>query len=208
MKLYSYFRSSAAYRVRIALNLKQLDYDLLPVNLLQSEQTSEAYRQINAQGLVPALEDNGQILTQSLAMLEWLEEICPEPSLLPGTPWEKAQIRSQAYAVSCDIHPVNNLRILKYLQGELGVDDQTKERWYHHWIETGFDALEAQLEASPYCVGSTPTLADVCLIPQVYNALRFKVPMEKYPKILSVYEHCNQSDAFLKASPEQQPDCP
>jgi maleylacetoacetate isomerase len=206
MKLYSYFRSSAAYRVRIALNLKKLDHELVPVNLLKSEQTSDAYKVINPMGLVPALEVGDQSMTQSLAMLEWLEEEYPEPAIIPGNSGQKALVRSLAYTVCCDIHPLNNLRVLKYLQGELDIDDEQKGRWYQHWIREGFVALEQQLPDGPFCVGDSPTLADICLIPQVYNALRFKVPMNEFPKIKAIYQHCNELKAFVDASPEQQPD--
>ncbi|WP_062269783.1 maleylacetoacetate isomerase [Endozoicomonas arenosclerae] len=206
MKLYSYFRSSAAYRVRIALNLKKLDHELVPVNLLKSEQTGSDYKGINPQGLVPTLEVESGRLSQSMAMLEWLEETCPEPAIIPGDAWQKAQIRSLANLISCDIHPLNNLRVLKTLQAELGATDEQKTQWYQHWIQVGFDAFEQQLGDSDFCVGDTPTLADICLVPQVYNALRFKVPLTDYPKIRKIYQHCNELKAFIDASPEQQPD--
>ncbi|KEQ16197.1 maleylacetoacetate isomerase [Endozoicomonas numazuensis] len=206
MKLYSYFRSSAAYRVRIALNLKRLDHELVPVNLLKSEQTGNDYKRIQPQGLVPALEvDNGRLI-QSMAMLEWLEETCPEPAIIPGDAWQKAQIRSLANIISCDIHPLNNLRVLKYLKSEFEVSDEQKTEWYQHWIKTGFDAFEQQLGDDLFCIGDTPTLADICLIPQVYNALRFNVPLTEYPKIRRIHQHCNELKAFIDASPEQQPD--
>lgn len=206
MKLYSYFRSSAAYRVRIAMNLKGIDYEIIPVNLLTGEQKSDDYKQLNAEGLVPALETDQGLLTQSLAILEWLEEQYPNPPILPKDGWQRAQARSLAYAVSCDIHPVNNLRILKYLQNDMQQSDEDKIIWYKHWINTGFSAFEQKLAEHKYCCGEQPTIADICLVPQVFNALRFKVDMDAYPKISGVYEHCNQLKAFIDAAPENQPD--
>ena len=206
MKLYSYFRSSAAYRVRIALNLKGIEYEMVPVNLLTGEQKSDDYKQLNAEGLVPVLETDQGFLTQSLAMLEWLEEQYPNPSILPGDAWQKAQARSLAYAVSCDIHPVNNLRILKYLQNDMQQSDEDKITWYKHWINTGFNALEQKLAKHKYCCGDQPTIADICLVPQVFNALRFKIDMDAYPKISKIYESCNQLKPFTDAAPENQPD--
>ena len=206
MKLYSYFRSSAAYRVRIAMNLKAVDYDFAPVNLLQSEQQSDTYTSLNPEGLVPSLETGQGILSQSLAILEWLEEQYPLPPILPEDPWQRAQARSFAYAISCDIHPVNNLRILKYLQGEMGQRDENKNRWYQHWINTGFTALEQKVGGSDYCCSNCPGIADICLIPQVFNALRFSVDMSLYPKLHSIYQRCNELNAFMDAAPENQPD--
>ena len=206
MKLYSYFRSSAAYRVRIAMNLKGIDYDMIPVNLLTGEQKSDDYKQLNAEGLVPALVTDQGLLTQSLAILEWLEEQYPDPSILPGDAWQRAQARSLACAVSCDIHPVNNLRVLKYLQNTMKHSDEDKISWYKHWIGTGFSALEKKLTGQPYCYSQEPTIADICLVPQVFNALRFKVDMAVYPKISNVYKCCNQLQPFIDAAPENQPD--
>lgn len=206
MKLYDYFRSSAAYRVRIALNLKDLTYEHSAINLLKGEQNSPAYKNINPQGLVPTLATDQGTLTQSLAILEWLEEAFPKPSIIPGDPWQKAQLRSLAYLVGCDIHPVNNLRILKYLQQELAVSDDAKTQWYKHWIHTGFTALEAQLDDQPFCRSQQPSIADICLVPQVFNALRFKVDMSGFPKIHKLYKHCNKQPAFMDAAPENQPD--
>ena len=206
MRLYSYFRSSAAYRVRIALNLKGIDYDIIPVNLLTGEQSSSDYKEINPQGLVPCLDTGQGVLTQSLAILEWLEENHPQQPILPADPWHKAQARSLAYAISCDIHPVNNLRILKYLQNELQHSDDEKIHWYQHWIENGFSALETQLGESDFCCSDEPGIADICLIPQVFNAHRFKVDMEPYPKISAVYKRCSLLEAFIDAAPENQPD--
>ncbi|WP_422450455.1 MULTISPECIES: maleylacetoacetate isomerase [unclassified Endozoicomonas] len=206
MKLYSYFRSSAAYRVRIALNLKALDYQQSPINLLKGEQNSEEYQQINPQRLVPTFTTDKGMLTQSLAIIEWLEESFPERSIIPGDPWQKAQLRSLAYQISCDIHPINNLRILKYLQQELAVSDDAKTQWYQHWIHSGFTALEAQLDDQPFCCSAQPSIADICLVPQVFNALRFKMNMSDFPKIHKIYQHCNTQPAFIDAAPENQPD--
>ena len=206
MKLYSYFRSSAAYRVRIAMNLKGIDYERVPVNLLTGEQKSDDYKQLNPEGLVPALETEQGFLTQSMAILEWLEELYPNPSILPEDAWQRAQARSLAYAVSCDIHPINNLRVLKYLQNDLKQSDEDKISWYKHWINTGFSALEQKLGDHKYCCSGQPSIADICLVPQVFNALRFKVDMEAYAKISEIYERCNQLKSFIDAAPENQPD--
>ncbi|MEJ6476369.1 maleylacetoacetate isomerase [Pseudoalteromonas piscicida] len=206
MKLYTYFRSSAAYRVRIALNLKGLEHELIPVNLLKSEQSGEAYLHKNGQGLLPALETEHGVLAQSLAILEWLEETQSGAALLPQDPWQKAQVRNFCYAVACDIHPIDNLRVLKYLSNELGVSDEQKNEWYKHWVIEGFNKLEPMIGEGPFCFGTEPSLADVCLVPQVFNALRFKVDMSVYPKISRVYEHCNTLEAFSNAAPENQPD--
>ncbi|RZM80579.1 maleylacetoacetate isomerase [Pseudoalteromonas rubra] len=209
MKLYTYFRSSAAYRVRIALNLKALDHELVPVNLLKSEQQGADYLSKNGQGLLPALETDQGVLAQSLAILEWLEETYEATPLLPADPWEKAQIRNFCYAIACDIHPIDNLRVLKYLSNELAVTDEQKNTWYRHWVIEGFKKLETMLDDnSAFCFGDKPTLADVCLVPQVYNALRFKVDMDEFPNIARIYEHCNTLSAFSDAAPENQPDAP
>ena len=209
MKLYSYYRSSAAYRVRIALNLKGLPYEYVPVNLLLGEQKSDAYLTHNPQGLVPALElDQGELLAQSVAILEWLEETCPPPALLPSDPLQRARVRSLVNSITCDIHPLNNISILNYLRAELGAGDDDIQRWYCQWVERGFSAIERSLARTmgDCCFGDQPTLADVCLIPQVYNAYRFKVPMENYPNIRQVNQHCNSLAAFERAAPEAQPD--
>ncbi|OCQ22077.1 maleylacetoacetate isomerase [Pseudoalteromonas luteoviolacea] len=206
MKLYTYFRSSAAYRVRIALNLKGIEHELEAVNLLKSEQQQQPYTDKNPQGLLPAMETEQGTLAQSLAILEWLEDTHPEIPLLPSDPWEKAQVRNFSYAIACDIHPIDNLRVLKYLANELNVTDEQKTTWYQHWIIEGFKKLEPTLGNGPFCFGEQPTLADLCLVPQVFNALRFKVDMAQFPKIAAVYEHCNTLDAFIKAAPENQPD--
>lgn len=207
VKLFTYFRSSAAYRVRIALNLKGIAHTMEAVNLLKSEQQSESYLKSNPQGLLPALEVEGKgILAQSLAILEYLEASFPEQPILPVDEWHKAQVRSFAYAIACDIHPIDNLRVLKYLTGELAATEEQKTAWYKHWIEIGFEKLELQIANGPFCFGNTPTLADICLVPQVFNALRFNVDMTKYPKLFAVYTHCNTLQAFIDAAPENQAD--
>ncbi len=210
VKLYDYFRSSAAYRVRIALNLKGLPYDHASVHLTKGEQRAEAYVAINPQGLVPTLVDDGATLTQSLAIVEYLDERHPQPPLLPAAPADRARVRAIALAIACDIHPLNNLRVLKYLTGVLKVGDDAKNAWYRHWIDVGLTALERQLAADPasgsYCHGETPTLADVCLVPQLANARRMAVPLEAHPTLLRIDENCRRLDAFARAAPEQQPD--
>ena len=206
MKLYSYFRSSAAYRVRIALNLKGIEYEQIPVNLVKNEQSGSEYKAKNPQGLVPALQTEQGTLGQSLAIMEWLEVNHPEPALLPGDSWQQAKTRSLAYSISCDIHPLDNLRVLKYLSGELEVSDQKKNTWYRHWINIGFAAFEQQCSASPYSMGGEPSLADVCLVPQVYNALRFNVDMTAFAKIVAINDSCNSLPAFEQARPEKQAD--
>ena len=210
MKLYSYFRSSAAYRVRIALNLKQLNAEIMPVHLLNhgGEQHSAAYRAVNPSELVPALIDDDFTLTQSLSILEYLEEKYPSHSILPQDSQQRALARAFGLSIACDIHPLNNLRVLQHLTGELGLTDEQKNAWYAHWVEAGFASLEAQLSNSngKFCFGDYATVADCCLIPQVYNALRFNIDLSAYPKIQSIYEHCSAFDAFQLAAPEAQPD--
>lgn len=209
MKLYSYYRSSAAYRVRIALNLKGLPYDYVAVNLLHGEQKAVPYTTRNPQGLVPALElESGELLAQSMAILEWLDETSPPPALLPGDPLQRARVRSLANNIVCDIHPLNNISVLNYLREELNAGDDDIHRWYCQWVDRGFSAIEQNLAATmgDCCFGDQPTLADVCLIPQVYNAYRFKVPMEPYPNIRQVVQHCESLPAFARAAPEAQPD--
>lgn len=207
--LYSYYRSSAAYRVRIALNLKGIDYQLHAVNLLSGEEKTAPYTGLNPQGLVPVLEHDGRRFVQSMAILEYLEEIYPNPPLLPADAIERAWVRALANIVACDIHPVNNLRILKYLAQELEVGDGQKLGWYRHWVEQGFDPLETHLQDQSnrrYCFGDTPGLADVLLIPQVYNARRFAVDMQRYPIISAIEQHCLSLPAFNSAVPENQAD--
>lgn len=207
MKLYSYFRSSAAYRVRIALNLKGIEHEMQFVNLLKSEQLAQPYLDKNVQGLLPAIETEDGVLAQSLAILEWLDESYPQTLLVYGNAWQKAQIRNISYAVACDIHPVNNLRVLKYLSNELNVNDEAKNKWYRHWVEVGFEKIESMLsEDCDFCVGDKPSLADICLVPQVFNALRFNVDMAAYPKIAAIYARCNALPAFNEAAPQNQRD--
>lgn len=208
MKLYSYFRSSAAYRVRIALALKGLDADILPINLLKGEQKSDDYLAINPQGLIPSLQVDDTVLSQSLAIMEYLEEVDNTVPLLPSDPVARASVRAMSQLIACEVHPLNNLRVLQYLTGELGVDDTTKVTWYAHWIHQGFASLEAMLtqHAGQFCYGDIPTMADCCLIPQVYNAKRFNVELSSYPTIMRIYEHCNSLPAFIQAKPENQID--
>ena len=212
MKLYSYFRSSAAYRVRIALNLKNLPYDYAPVHLLRDggEQLKPAYRRLNPDAILPTLVDGDNILTQSLAIIEYLEETHPEPPLLPKSPVDRAYVRSVALQVACEIHPVNNLRVLKYLKHTIGADDATRDEWYRHWVEAGFTTLEEHLAGDSrtgrFCFGDTPTMADACLVPQVFNAQRFKTDMTRFPTIQRIHDHASQLDAFARAAPGAQPD--
>lgn len=209
MELYSYFRSTAAYRVRIALNLKEIDYSLTPVNLLKEEQKSNWYLAVNPMGLVPALRlDDGTVLTQSTAILEWLEETSTNMPLLPADPLQRSRVRALANTIACDIHPLNNLRVLKRLVDVLGASEDAKKAWYHHWIQLGFDALEQQMVDGAYTAGDGVSMADVYLVPQVFNALRFSMELNPYPKIMSVYKRCNELDAFIKAHPDNQEDTP
>ena len=212
MQLYDYFRSSAAYRVRITLNLKGVPYDSLPINLLKGEESDDDYRQINPQGLGPSLVDRQHALTQSLAICEYLEETRPSPPILPGNAHDRARIRAIAQAIASDIHPVNNLRILKYLTGEFQVGEAQKLDWYRHWVMQGFEALEAMLSSSERtgecCHGNSPTLADICLIPQVFNARRFDVDMSAYPTISRIDNFCQHYPAFILAHPDKQVDSP
>jgi len=211
VKLYGYFRSSAAYRLRIALNIKGLAAEQVFVHLRQGAQLAADYLALNAQGLVPALAtDDGAVLTQSLAIIEWLEETHPEPRLLPGSAAERARIRAIALAIACEIHPLNNLRVLKYLAGPLGLPETTRDQWYRHWCEVGLAALETQLarEAATgrYCHGDAPTLADVFLVPQLANARRVATDLTRYPTLLRIDEACNLLPAFADAAPARQPD--
>jgi maleylpyruvate isomerase len=210
MILHDYWRSSAAFRVRIALGLKGLETDRRYVHLRKGEQRSPAFLAMNPQGLVPALEDGGLALTQSLAIIEYLEETHPEPPLLPRAPAERAWVRAVALAVACDIHPLNNLRVLRYLERELHADEAARDRWYAHWVAEGLAAIERMLAArpgtGPFCLGASPTLADACLVPQVFNAWRFQVPVEPYPLVLAVVDACMKLPAFDLAQPSKQPD--
>ena len=212
MKLYTFFRSSASYRVRIALNLKGLTYESAPIHLRRGggEQLGAAYKALNPQALVPAFEDNGKILTQSLAIIEYLDETHPNPALLPKDPADKALVRSMALVIACEVHPIQNLRVLNYLTGTLGATDEQKNGWYRYWIDIGFEALERQLasdrETGTYCHGETPTLADVCLVPQLANARRFKIDVTPYPTLVRIEGACNKLPAFARAAPARQPD--
>lgn len=209
MKLYSYFRSSAAYRVRIALNLKGLPYETVPIHLVKDggRHRSAEYRAINPQMRVPTLAlSSGDRLIQSLAIIEYLDEVFPEPALLPADAEHRAHSRSIAQIVACDIHPLNNSGTLAYLRGTLKQDESVVNAWYAHWVRSSFDAIEELLDHGPYACGAQVTVADICLIPQIYNAQRFKVPLEDYPKIAAVGMACNKLPAFDKACPEKQPD--
>lgn len=210
LTLYDYFRSSASYRVRIALNYKNIPHQLETVHLVKDggEQFKQDYRKLNPQCLVPTLKDGDLTITQSLAILEYLEEMHPEPALLPKDPAERAEVRSMAMLVACDIHPLDNLRVLKYLTGDLQVSDEDKLLWYQHWVIEGFNALELHLEndsqVGKCCFGDTPTFADLALIPQVYNAKRFEVPLDDYPLIGRINDYCLSLEAFAKASPNNK----
>jgi maleylpyruvate isomerase len=212
MKLYTYFRSSAAYRVRIALDLKGLPYEVVPVHLVKhgGEQVTDAYRAVNPSALVPTFQDDGATITQSMAIIEYLEETHPAVPLLPADPLARAHVRALAQMVACDIHPVNNLRILRYLVRTLQISDEAKNEWYRHWVKEGFAALEAHLARGPapgrFCHGDTPTMADCFLVPQVYNASRFDVDMTPYPRIAAIDAACAELPAFIAAHPARQPD--
>lgn len=211
LTLHSYFRSSAAFRVRIALNLKGLDYEQIPVNLLKGEHRLEAHRRRNPQGLVPVLEtEQGSALTQSMAICEYLEERYPEPPLLPESLEARARVRSLALLVACEMHPLNNVSVLGYLTDELGVDEATKLAWYQHWVTKGFTAFEARLtqEAATgtFCHGDKPTLADVFLVPQMFNAERFNCDLSAFPTLVRIADRCRELPEFEKAAPAAQAD--
>jgi len=209
MELYNYFRSSASFRVRIALALKGLDYTYKPVHLQKSEQLQESYAAVSASRLVPLLrDDDGSALTQSMAIIEYLDETHPTPPLLPKTPLERARVRALAQDIACEIHPLNNLRVLRYLVRDLKVSDDDKNRWYRHWVETGLEVVERQLAAQPssYCHGDTPTLADCVLVPQIFNAQRFECRTEHVPQVMRVFEACMKLEAFQRSRPENCPD--
>jgi maleylpyruvate isomerase len=208
MRLYDYWRSSAAYRVRLALNFKGLVYQQVALDLRNGAHREPAFLAINPQGLVPVLEDERAILTQSLPILNYLEERYPEPALLPKDLPGRCQSRAIAVAIACEIHPLNNLRVLQYLERELGLDEARRMAWYRHWITEGFGPLEAMIarSAGEFCVGDAPSLADVCLVPQVYNARRYQCDLEAYPTIRRIDERCRGIDAFARAAPERQPD--
>jgi len=206
VKLYTYFRSSAAYRVRIALNLKGVAYDSVSINLLTGEQREEGYRAINPQGRVPSLDIGVATLIQSPAILEYLDECYPEPPLLPVGAVNRAKVRAVAGLIGCDIHPLNNSGTIAYLKKRLGHDQATADEWYAHWVREGFDAIERLIEPGPYAFGSRITLADVYLVPQVFNARRFNVSLDAYPKIAAVDAACAGHKAFQDAAPASQPD--
>lgn len=207
MKLYSFFRSSASYRVRIALALKGLPYEYAAVHLLKGggQQLASVYRELNPDGLVPTLEDASQTLTQSLAIIEYLDEIYPDPPLLPSTPADRAYVRSVALQVACEIHPVNNLRVIQYMKKRLSISDEQKSEWYQHWIDVGFSSLEQRLTSEPrvgdFVFGSTPTIADLSLVPQVWNERRFEIPLNRYPTISRLAANGMALDAFARAEP-------
>lgn len=210
MKLYNYFRSSASFRVRIALELKGLAYDYVPVHLAKGEHRQPAYAALAADGLVPLLElADGTRLSQSMAIIEYLDETHPAPALLPADPVARARVRALAQTVACEIHPLNNLRVLKYLVGVLKVDDDAKNAWYRHWVRTGLEAFERQLAqgpSAPFCHGETPTLADCCLVPQIFNARRFDTPLDGLPLTMAAFDACMALPAFQKAQPSACPD--
>src|SRR5512135_1046406 len=212
MKLYDYFRSSAAYRVRIALNLKGVVPDERTfVHLRMGNQRAQDYLALNPQGLVPALAlDDGHVLTQSLAIVEYLDETHPEPPLLPADPIARARVRAIALAIACEIHPLNNVRVLNYLTGTMGASTEQKDGWYRYWIDVGFEALEKELARNPetgrFCHGDTPTLADVCLVPQLANARRFAIDLSPYPTLTRIEAACNALPAFTDAPPATHPD--
>ncbi len=210
MKLYDYFRSTASYRVRITLNLKAVPFDCVPVHLVRDggEQHKPAYHALNPQELVPTLIDDDQAITQSLAIMEYLEERYPSPALLPQDTLARAHVRSLALLVACDIHPLNNLRVLQQIKGQFGAEEDAVTEWYHHWLKTGFDAFEERLQNMPrenpkFCDGKQVSFADICLIPQLFNAERFKFSLEPYPLIQAVNEHCLTLEAFKKAYPTE-----
>jgi maleylacetoacetate isomerase len=210
MKLYGYFRSSAAFRTRIALNLKGLEYEQVSLVLRRGDQRQPDYLEKNPLGLVPTLEEEGQFLIQSLAIIEYLDETHPEPPFLPGHPADRARVRGLAYAVACDIHPIDNLRVLKYLSKPLGQDDKAIEAWFNHWITLGFEGMERIMardgQTGEFCHGDEPSLADICLVPQVFNSMRYDLDLGAYPTIRRVFENCMKLEAFDKARPEKQPD--
>lgn len=210
MKLYNYFRSSASYRVRIALQLKGLPYDYLPVHIARGDHRKESYAGLSADMLVPMLEtDEGERLSQSMAIIEYLDETHPAVPLLPAGALGRARVRALAQSIACEIHPLNNLRVLKYLVRELKVEEEAKNTWYRHWVREGLEAFERQLNqlpASTYCHGETPTLADCCLVPQIFNAKRFNVNFDGLPRTMAAYEACMALEAFQKAQPSSCPD--
>jgi maleylacetoacetate isomerase len=208
MKLYSYWRSSAAYRVRIALGLKGITCEQVPINLLKAEHKQADYLRINPAGLVPALElDDGRCLSQSTAIIQWLDSEFPQPALLPTDAFARAQIMSAVYTVACEIHPLNNVGVLNYIKSELGADEAQTRDWLFAWFRRGFTSLETQINATPYCFGTDITMADIYLVPMAYNALRFDYDLTgQHPRVAAVYEACGKLPAFDAARPENQPD--
>jgi maleylacetoacetate isomerase/maleylpyruvate isomerase len=212
MKLYNYFRSSASFRVRIALNLKGLPYEYAVVHLTRDggQQFAPAFRAINPDALIPVLDDDGHTLTQSLAIIEYLEEVHPEPPLLPASPLERAYVRAIALGIACEIHPLNNLRVLRYLVRELKASEEQKNAWYRHWVEQGLASIEARLVAEkksgPHALGDQVTLADVVIVPQIFNAKRFDCRLDHVPTVMRIFEHCMELPAFIDAQPARQPD--
>jgi len=211
MKLYNYFRSSASFRVRIAMNLKGVPFDYISIHLAKGEHKKPEYAAIAADGLVPLLDTDkeGEQLSQSMAIIEYLDELHPTPALLPADALGRAKVRALAQSIACEIHPLNNLRVLKYLVKELKVDEDVKNAWYRHWVREGLESFErqlAQLPPSTYCYGDTPTLADCCLVPQIANGKRFNVNFDGLSRTMAAYEACMKLDAFIKASPENCPD--
>jgi len=209
MKLYNYFRSSASFRVRIALEIKGLNYDYVPVHLVKGEHKQPGYAALAPEMLVPHLEVDGHNLAQSMAIIEYLDETHPEPALLPADPLGRAQVRALAQSIACEIHPLNNLRVLKYLVKELGASEEAKNTWYRHWVRSGLEAFErqlAQLPASRFCWGDAPTLADCCLVPQIFNGQRFDVNFDGLPRTMAAFEACMALPAFQRAQPSSCPD--
>ena len=208
MELFNYFRSSASYRVRIALALKGLDYDYRSVHLQKNEQLGEVYASVSAARLVPLLRDGEHLITQSLAIIEYLEETHPAPALLPSDAAGRARVRSLAMDIACEIHPLNNLRVLRYLVSSLKVTEEDKDRWYRHWVETGLEVVERRLAEQPstYCHGEAPGLADCVLVPQIFNARRFNCRLDHVPNVMRVFDACMKLDAFEKTRPEACPD--
>ncbi len=208
MTLYTYFRSSASFRVRIALNLKGIDADQHAVSLLKGDHRKD-FLSLNPQGFLPAYRDGDAVLTQSMAIIDYLEDCHPHPPLYPETPLARARVRAMAQVIACDIHPLNNLRVLKYLKGELGLDQDGINQWYRHWIMEGFAALEAMVAdhgGTQYCFGEQVSVADLCLVPQMWNARRFETDLSPYPRLVAIDAHVSTLDAFAKAMPEVQPD--
>ncbi len=212
MKLYGYFRSSASYRLRIALALKSIPHENAYIHLLRNggEQLAAEFRKLNPQALVPILEDDGTLLIQSMAIIEYLEETHPQPPILPKAPAERARVRALAQVIACEIHPLNNLRVLKYLTKEMNQPEEARNQWYHHWVALGLGALEGLLAGHPqtgrFCHGDTPTLADICLVPQIFNAQRLKCPLDAYPTVMRIFDACMALPAFDTTQPMKQAD--